>query len=245
MIIFVVPAYNEEMNIARLIARLDAHLKKTDTSYRLMVVDDGSVDRTAEIVQDHSNRFPCQVIRYFPNQGVQEAFRRGFHEALASASPTDRIVTLEADGTADLEILKELMAKVEKNGGVAVASYYAKGGAVEGTTLHRKILSFGANCLTRLVFRIRGIHTYSSFYRVYSPEALRKVVQHYGDFFTERGFACVVELLVRIHHLGFSVSEVPMILRGAERVGKSKMKVFQTILGYLRISFRCVTLKSV
>lgn len=235
---FVVPAYNEEMNIGRLIKSLDEHHKKTGEHYRLIVVDDGSLDRTSEIVKEYSDRFPCLRLRYFPNQGVQEAFRRGFLKALENAVPEDAIFTLEADGTADLGLIPIFLEKIRKGTDVVVASYYAKGGSVEGTVWHRKILSRAGNLFTRVFLPIPGIHTYSSFYRAYRPSALRAVLDRYGDFYKETGFSCVVELLYRMHKIELKLDEAPMVLRGSARVGKSKMKVLQTIKGYLRIAAR-------
>ena len=241
MIWFVVPAYNEERNIGRLIERTNAYCEGRRLEYRMIVADDGSRDKTAEIVREKSNHFPVALISYQPNQGVHEAFRRGFQEALTAADGTDTIVTMEADGTADFEILPVFIEKIRQGADGVVASYYARGGAVEGTAWHRKILSRAGNLVARIFLPIQGIHTYSSFYRIYRPSALRDVLRRYGNFYEETGFSCVVELLYRLFKMGFKIEEVPMVLRGSARAGKSKMKVFQTILGYLRIGVRCAT----
>lgn len=238
MIFYVIPAYNEELNIARLISETDAFSKKIGENYQLIIADDGSRDRTADIVRQKSEGLPLVLISYLPNRGVQEAFRRGFQMALGKALDGDVIVTMEADGTADWEILPVFLRKIREGLDVVVASYYARGGSVRGTAWHRKVLSRCGNIFTRIFLPIKGVSTYSSFYRIYRPAALKAVLERYGDFYEEKGFACVVELLYRIHCLGFRVGEVPMVLEGARRVGKSKMKVFQTILGYLRIGGR-------
>lgn len=238
MIFLVAPAYNEEQNVGRLIQETDSALKKINEHYRLIVVDDGSRDKTSQIVQVKSSQYPVTLISYQPNRGVQEAFRRGFEAALGSAQEEDVIVTLEADGTADWNLLPIFQAKIKQGFDVVVASYYAKGGRVEGTVWHRRFLSLGANLFTRIFLPIPGVSTYSSFYRMYRPSALRSVKEKYGDFYTETGFSCVVELLYRMHRLGLRITEVPMVLKGQNRVGKSKMKIFQTIKGYIRIGTR-------
>ncbi len=239
MIFFVVPAFNEEQNIGRLVDRTDAYCRSRALEYRLIIADDGSRDKTAEIVREKSKQLPVTLITYQPNRGVQEAFARGFVAALESAKETDVIVTMEADGTADWDILTVFLERIKQGFDVVVASYYAKGGSVEGTVWYRKVLSRGGNLFTRIFLPIPGIHTYSSFYRAYRPSTLRAILEHYGDFYKEVGFSCVVELLYRLHKMGFKLGEVPMVLQGAARVGKSKMRVFQTINGYLRIASRC------
>ena len=238
MILFVVPAYNEEANITKLVHQTDQFARSEKLDYRLIIVDDGSVDRTASIILEQSRTFPCTLVSYRPNRGVGEAFRRGLHKALENCTPDDWIVTMEADGTSDLGILKDLMKKMDSGCESALASCYADGGGVEGTTWFRRFLSYGANTLLYIFCPIPGVRTYSSFYRVYKPSALREVLTHYGDFYVEPGFACVVELLVRLARLGKKIEEVPMLLRGQRRKGQSKMKIMNTIMGYLRIIWR-------
>lgn len=235
MIHFVVPAFNEAENIGRLIEETDAHARTHGLDYKLIVVDDGSSDRTAEIVRECAKKWPCEVVSYQPNRGVGEAFRRGFGRALELAGDADVIVTKEADRTSDLAILDPLLGKIRSGCDVALASCYAEGGGIEGTTWYRMLLSRCANALIGTAFHIRGVHTYSSFYRVYRPSALKKVLERYGDFYDERGFACVIELLVRLSKLKMRIEEVPMVLQSQKRVGRSKMKVLQTVMGYFRV----------
>lgn len=238
MLIFVIPAYNEEQNVARLLDETHVFATGQNLCYRLIVVDDGSVDHTAEIVRERSSRYPCEVVRYTPNQGVAQAFRQGFLKALERISDDDYIVTIEADRTGDLGILNELLDLMRSGCDVALASCYAKDGRIENASWVRLVLSRAANALISVFFPMKGIHTYSSFYRVYNPRVLKKVQSVYGDFYEEKGFACVIELLVRISRLGGQIAEVPMVLRSQNRRGKSKMKILPTIFGYFRVIYR-------
>lgn len=238
MIIFVVPAYNEEKNIGLLIDETHVYAQREKMDYRLVVVDDGSGDGTASIVREKSAKLPCVLVSYQPNRGVGEAFRQGMKKALELAKPGDVIVTKEADRTSDLNILKKLIAKLDAGADVALASCYAKDGGIIGTTWPRMFLSRSANFLIYAVFHIKGVHTYSSFYRAYRPAALQSVLQRYGDFYEEKGFVCVVELLVRLSRLRMKIVEVPMVLQSNQRIGQSKMKIGKTTLGYFRIMLR-------
>src|SRR3989338_8982225 len=121
MIIFVVPAYNEEANIGELIDDVASFVEAKKWTCRLIIVDDGSRDRTAEIVRKKSETRPCQVVSYRPNQGAHEAFRRGFREALSIAAPDDTIVTLEADRTGDLNLLNAFFQKMNAGADVVLA----------------------------------------------------------------------------------------------------------------------------
>jgi dolichol-phosphate mannosyltransferase len=238
MILFVVPAYNEERNISDSIAETHRFASTQQWDHRIIVVDDGSSDRTAGLVLELAKHYPCQLISYQPNRGVGEAFRRGLNEALKMAADTDWIVTLEADRTGDLQILPEMFRVAASGKDVVLASCYAAGGGVEGTNWYRTLLSKVANFMIRFSLRLKDIRTFSSFYRVYRPAALRSVLERYGDFYQESGFACVIELLARLARTGQRIAEVPMVLQGSKRRGPSKMKVGRTILGYLRVIVR-------
>ena len=237
MIYFVIPCYNEEKNIAPMLRDTHVFLEKHELPHTLMVVNDGSLDGTAERVLEiqKEGRVGCELISYTPNRGVAGAFREGFHHALARAGTSDLIVTIEADRTGDLNILGQMLDQIAAGADVSLASCYAPGGGIEGTNAFRRFLSVAANGLIRFFFGMHHIHTYSSFYRVYRPNVLKAVQDSYGDFYEESGFGCVVELLVRIYRMKFKIEEIPMVLRGQMRTGKSKMRIGKTVLGYLRV----------
>jgi dolichol-phosphate mannosyltransferase len=104
-------------------------------------------------------------------------------------------------------------------------------------------LSHIANGLMKKALGLSGLATLSSFYRVYQVRALRALRDRYGDagFITTRGFECMVEILYRAAQLRLPISEVPMVLDGSRRVGKSKMRVMRTSLAYLRLAARALS----
>jgi dolichol-phosphate mannosyltransferase len=238
MLHFVVPAYNEEQNIGSLLESLSRRLAAQDSPYRIVVVDDGSVDRTVAIVRDYAAKMPIQLVPHETNKGPGKAFDTGFRAVLHDAADGDLIITQEADNTSDPAILGPMIREAQQDAEVVLASCYAPGGGIEGTTFTRKFLSSGANLMLRIVFPI-GIHTYSSFYRVYRVAVLRKAYALYGDnLITEPGFVSMVELLIKLGRMGVRFKEVPMVLRCQARRDQSKMKVFKTIRGYLRLMAR-------
>lgn len=233
MLIFVIPAYNEEENIGLLLENILA-LGHQRTEYRVIVVNDGSRDNTEKVVLSFDNRMTVNVVCHPINQGVGAVFRTGFEAALKIAQPADVIVTLEADNTSDLAILPQMLNQLASGNDLVLASCYAKGGGVEGTNLWRRLLSWGANYLLVLVFPIRGVKTYSSFYRAYNASVLRNAINSYeGKLIEQPGFVCMVEALVKMQRLGVRISEVPMVLRIGLRKGSSKMRIMRTIRGYI------------
>lgn len=237
MVIFVIPAYNEEKNIQTLLSKTNEKMIKEKLSYRVIIVNDGSTDETVKRAEAMKGSILLDVYSHYPNRGVGEAFRVGFLKALNFSTDDDIIVTKEADNTSDLNILTELISKIQNGYDVALASCYAKEGAVVGTDFSRMILSRVANMLLNIFSGTKNINTYSSFYRAYSSKALKQMQDIYGNkLIEENGFECMVELLIKFSRNGeFKITEVPMVLDGSKRVGKSKMRTFRTINGFLKV----------
>ncbi|NTU78934.1 MAG: glycosyltransferase family 2 protein [Chloroflexales bacterium] len=232
MIILAIPAYNEEDNIGRLFDRI-LTTWQAPGPYQVILVNDGSTDRTAEVAASYRDRLPLTIVNHSPNQGVGQAFRTAFRTALDLGGPGDTLVMLEADNTSDLGILNDLLARVREGYDLALASCYMPGGGIDGTTWLRLMLSESANMLLRVAFPI-GVYTYSSFYRAYRLEALRRATLTYGDMLIEEpGFVCAVEVLVKMSRMNMRIAEVPMVLRSKERQGTSKMNVMRTVNRYL------------
>jgi polyisoprenyl-phosphate glycosyltransferase len=115
--VVVVPAYNEEQALPafvdRLIERLTAEGKATGIDFSVLVVDDGSIDRTAAVLADLTSRYEggwVQVgfISLTRNFGHQAAVVAGMLDALAAA---DFVITMDADGEHPLALIPELVAR--------------------------------------------------------------------------------------------------------------------------------------
>ena len=238
MLTFIIPAYNEDQNIGLLLEKFSV-LGIGAEGYHIIVIDDGSHDRTVEVVRSFENRLPITLISHQVNRGVGAVFRTGFENALKKTTPSDVIITMEADNTSDLGILPEMLAKVRSNSDLVLASCYARGGRIEGTNVWRKLLSWGANLILVLAFPIQGVKTYSSFYRAYNAGFLQKAMNTYKEQFIEQpGFVCMVEVLVKMDRINARITEVPLVLKINNRKGASKMRVWRTIRDYLEFIYK-------
>lgn len=97
----VIPAFNEEGAIAEEIDHIHSVLKTLDLAYEVIIVDDGSADRTAEIAESRD----CRVIRQPRNMGYGASLKRGFRDARS-----DIVVITDADGTYPAEEIPRLLA---------------------------------------------------------------------------------------------------------------------------------------
>ncbi|MDD5528855.1 MAG: glycosyltransferase [bacterium] len=234
MIIFIIPAYNEEKNIPTLLKEIEYFAK--NYKCRIIIVNDGSTDKTKEIVTSFKNKLSVEVLTHLTNKGPGEAFKTGFSYVLREAKEEDIIITKEADNTGDDSILPVMIEKILEGNNLVIASCYARNGQIIGTTLIRKILSYTANTFLRILYPHLKVKTYSSFYRAYSVKLLKKAYKTYGEhFIKEKGFIVMTEILIKLSRLKeIKLVEVPTILKCDERLGKSKMKVIKNILDYIR-----------
>jgi dolichol-phosphate mannosyltransferase len=236
----VVPVFNEAGNVAGLLEGVRERLAPLGLPHRLVIVDDGSGDGTPELFRRAA--LPgerIEVVEHGHNRGPGAAFRTGFLHVLdGGASPLDVVVTMEGDKTSDPRVLPRMLHRVwEEGDDLVLASCYLYGGGIVGTQAHRVGLSHIANGLMKKTLGLSGLATLSSFYRAYQVSALARMRARWGDgFIRSRGFECMVEILYRAAQLGLRVSEVPMLLDGSRRVGRSKMRVMRTSLAYLKLS---------
>lgn len=233
MLFFIVPALNERASMPRLAESLSAACRSIETPFHVILVDDGSSDGTSEAALEAFGDQHCKVVRFESNRGPGAAMDAGLREALGQAGNEDLIVTLEADGTSDLAILPDLLSAIRSGNDIALASPFAEGGGIVGTSLVRHLLSRTANFLCETCLGIHGIATYSSFYRVHTKEILDRLYSRYGArTVQEAGFTYAVEMLAKSIRVGARVSEVPMVLDTKMRIGQSRMRIGRTILRY-------------
>ena len=89
----VVPVYNEEQNLPILVPRLGEVLESLGLSYEIIFVDDGSADRSREILKEMVSRYPSlRIIGFKENRGLSAALLAGIREARGS-----KIITLDSD----------------------------------------------------------------------------------------------------------------------------------------------------
>jgi len=187
----VLPAYNEEQVIATTVTQVIGTLDALAPDYEIIIVDDGSRDRTGEIADAlaavHSR---IRVVHNRPNRGYGGALIAGFN-----AASKELIFFMDADGQFDIRDIARLLPHIEAYD--AVLGYRE----VRCDPRIRKINAWGWNLLMRLLF---GLHVrdVDCAFKLYRAELVRAAnVQAEGAMVNS-------EMLVKLHRMGYRFLEV-------------------------------------
>lgn len=147
----IIPAYNESKVIARTIEETIDVIKELNCKYEIIVVDDGSVDNTSEIVDSiaKSDNKNLKLVKNSLNIGKGWSVREGFYNATG-----DLVVFLDADLNLHPKMIKDFLSIMERDGSDAVIGSKRHKESKTNYPLHRKILSTGYYILSRILFNL-------------------------------------------------------------------------------------------
>ncbi len=232
----VLPAYNEEQALPLLLDSLIEVLKEDKREYSIVVVNDGSKDGTSAVSKQYGKSHPVVTLDNDGNKGLAETMRNGLVYACSLASEKDIIITMDADNTHPAGLMLRMIRQIREGNDLVIASRYREGSAVIGVPKHRVLLSYGAALLFRIAFPMRGVRDYTCGYRAYRADLIQKLMKAYGkEFISERGFSCMVDILLRMRSMNPVCAEAPLVLRYDLKPGLSKMKVMQTVFDTLKL----------
>ncbi len=225
----IVPMKDEEAAVADTTARLaKAAESAVGAAWEIVLVDDGSTDRTNPIARDLAAKDPrVKVETHRRNYGRGRALRTGFAAATGAA-----VISVDADLTYDEHHVPALYkALLEGDADVVLGSAYMPGGKVEGVSLRRLLPSRIGNWILRFALEGR-VYTSTCVLRAYKAEVLRAV-----DLESD-GKDIHLEILEKVWAAGYRVKEIPATLRGREKgKGRSKSTFFPTVKSHLIFSF--------
>ncbi len=236
----VLPALNEEHSLPPLLERIEEAMLEASLEFRVVFVDDGSTDNTAEIMRKASERFDAVTVTHPINEGLGAAIRDGLLAAAERAEARDVIVTLDADNTHTPDLILRMVRHVREGHDVVIASRYRPGSRIKGVSISRRFLSRAASFLLRITFPTPGVRDYTSGYRAYRARVMQDVIRRSGPtFFDQDGFQVMVDILLKLRREPDIIfGEVPLILWYDLKADASKMDVGSTIKNTLRLVAR-------
>lgn len=182
----IIPVYNEEGNIAKLHQEIVQVCQANFFEFEIIIVDDGSSDKTAEVVKKLS---PIKLIRFRRNFGQTAAFDAGIKHAAY-----EYIITLDGDGQNDPADIPRLIQHLEKNNLDAVSGWRKK----RQDSLGKKFASRGADLLRKFLIN-DGIHDSGCGLKVYRKECFNGL-NLYGELHR------FIPALIKIK--GFKIGEI-------------------------------------
>jgi len=218
----IIPAYNEEQSIASIIerslnARHNIIARTSITDVEIIVVSDGSSDRTTEIAQSYQD---ISLISYKKNKGYGAAIKLGFNAATG-----DYLSFLDADGTCNPEFFADLIAHLENaNADIALGSRLGPQSQMPrirrlGNIIYAAIINFIGNV---------NITDSASGMRVIKRKALEAIYPLPDGLHFTPAMSCKVLL-----NQNLRLIEVPMEYK--EREGKSKLSVVKDGIKFFKI----------
>jgi dolichol-phosphate mannosyltransferase len=218
----VIPVYNEGAGIAPVLESLASSVK---TPFRTYICYDRDDDTTLPYLKPFMDK--GMAITPLKNKGVgaQGAVLTGFR---TSTAPW--VIMLPADDTVNARILDQMVEEARKGAEIVCASRFMEGGKMEGCPWLKAVLvrtaSFTLYHLARL-----PTHDATNGFRLFSRRVLDTITIE-----SSTGFTYSLELLVKVHLLGWKIAEVPA--EWYERTqGRSRFKVLSWVPSYLKWYF--------
>jgi dolichol-phosphate mannosyltransferase len=212
--LIIIPTWNEAKNIEVLIPRVFNHVENCS----ILVVDDGSPDATAVVVEKLTEEFKNLIlIVNKKKEGLGSAYRTGFKWGLANGYKF--LIEMDADLSHRVRDLSNLIrASLEYDADVVIGSRWIAGGKIENWSKKRELLSRMANRYVRLMLRI-DVNDSTSGFRIYKSELFERLDL---SLMKSEGYSFQIEMTRASKLAGAKIVEVPITFRERES-GVSKM----------------------
>lgn len=198
----IIPAYNEAARLPTTLLLLVAYLEREHLSYEIIVVNDGSSDDTAELVNGFTKLKPeVRLINLPANQGKGAAVRTGVLRAGG-----ERILFYDADGATPIGELPRLMNAMEMGADVAIGSRaLASADTKVKTYLYRMVMGRIFSAIVKILI-LPGIADTQCGFKMFSYPVARYLFSRQ----TANGWSFDVELLFLARRAGCRIAEIPV-----------------------------------
>ncbi len=196
----VVPAYNEQGRLPATLEKLREYLARQSFSYEVLVVDDGSLDGTADLVEKAAADFPGLRLLREPHRGKGHAVRQGM-----LAAEGRYVMFCDADFSMPVEEVPHFPEAMLGPQAIAIASREVKGARRIGEPKHRHLMGRVFNLIVR-VLAVPGLQDTQCGFKCFSRDAAQRIFRMQ----VIDGFGFDVEVLYVARKLGLGITEVPI-----------------------------------
>jgi dolichyl-phosphate beta-glucosyltransferase len=212
----VIPVYNEEKRIHLFLPGVTGYVKQQGFSCELVIVDDGSTDRTAAVVDDMlREQLPgnYRIIKLPKNSGKGAAIRKGMLEATG-----DYIFFIDADGSTSIEEIGRFMPRFTE----AVDIYIARRTLKQKAPFKRKFFGYGYIILANFILHL-GVSDITCGFKCYRKRCVQTIFAR--QRLNNWSFDAENIFVARKH--GYRIAEIPV---DWEHTPGSKVRVFRNVL---------------
>jgi dolichyl-phosphate beta-glucosyltransferase len=207
----IIPAYNEEKRLPKTLEEIDKYLRKQSYNYEIIVVNDGSKDKTAEIIREMFSEFRnLKLIDNKINQGKGAVVRQGMLSAKG-----DYCLFTDADNSTSIDQIEKMWPEFEKGADVVIGSRDsrdAKGAcqAFPQSWLRRRLGDI-YNILVQIICGLWGIWDTQCGFKGFTKEAVKNI---FSKCKINR-FSFDPEILVIAKKLGYKIKIIPVYWKNA------------------------------
>lgn len=202
----IVPAYNAKKYITNTVSEIDNEVKKLTKDYEIIIVDNGSVDGTPELVKKLSKKNKRIVhLVYEKPLGKGGAVNEGIKH-----TKNDIIAVIDQDSATKIEYLKPLIGAINNGADISIGSRLSKGSKVK-RSLNREIFSRGYNFLVRFFLK-SSIKDHQCGFKAYKKDVILDLLKVIKD----KQWFWDTEMLVRAQQKGYKIVEIPVEWSEAE-----------------------------
>lgn len=210
----ILPTYCEAQNIEKLIHEIES----LNLDVSILVIDDSSVDGTAEIVRNLQKKYDNILLFVRPKKlGLGTAITDGFKIFMSLPNPPKYIVTMDADYSHNPKDIPRLVSTLKQGYSLAIGSRYCKGGCILNWSVMRLVISKVANLIASFIIGEK-ISDYTSGLRCYSLSLIRSII---GELHSQT-YEIQIETIRQAHIRNFKIKELPITFANRKK-GKSKL----------------------
>lgn len=206
----VIPAYNEEENLRReVLSKVNSYLSRQKYSSEVIIVDDGSTDKTGELVEKFNSSQKNWHLIKNSHHGKAYSVKTGVQKSQGRL-----ILFTDFDQATPISEIEKLLPFVRQNYQVVIGSREIKGSRREGEPWYRHLMGKVFNCAVQII-AIGGIYDTQCGFKLFTQEAAQDLFNSlavYGGGIEKRAFtgAFDVELLYIAQKRKYNVAEVPV-----------------------------------
>jgi len=212
----IIPCYNEEKIIYRNAIKVFNYLKERFKNFEIIVVNDGSNDRTIEELRKLENFIKIKVINNKKNQGKGKAVRDGILR-----SNCDVIMFVDADLPVRVEEIERFLAEIKKGYDIVIASRFLPGAKlIIPAKWYRKIAERIFMFLRMIIINTFEIKDTQCGFKMFKGEVAKKIFSKSKI----NGFAFESEIIFLAKKFGYKIKELPVLLQNPQ---ESHVKIFK------------------